>query len=150
MDQVTIDLITHNPKDDKFAMILVAEGPWPDEDIVTKLRELQDRLYNCVFAAIDGQLAGLYPDSKGKDVVIRIDCFDTSVDEAADFFARFSKHIMKSEEIQDDLRAKAFVSSLSFEYSRGTLKEGEPIGSSPTRIRRASHPRVGHSTRGIE
>lgn len=124
MDQVTIDLITHNPRDDRFSLILVEEGPWPDEDIVVKLRELQDRLYNCVFAAIDGQLADLYPDSKGKDVVIRLDCFDTPADEVADFFDRFSKHIMKSEKIQNDLRANAFVKSLSFEYSRGTIKEG--------------------------
>ena len=124
MDEVTIDLITHNPKDDKYAMILVEEGPWPDEDIVTKLHELQDRLYNCVFAAIDGQLASLYPDSKGKDVVIRLDCFNIPTDDVVDFFDRFSKHIMNSEKIQNDLRTKDFVKSLSFEYSRGTLKEG--------------------------
>jgi hypothetical protein len=122
MNHVTIDLITHRPKDDKYEMILVEEGPWPDGEIIPKLRELQERLYNYVDVAVDGQLASKYPDSKGKGVVIRLECYDTPEDVLANFYDRFSKHVMNSPEIQEDIRSKLFIKSLEFEYSRGTLQ----------------------------
>lgn len=122
MNQVTIDLITHRPKDDKFEMVLVVEGPWPDGEIIPRLRELQERLYNYVDVAVDGQLASKYPASKGKGVVIRLDCYDTPENVVANFYDRFSKHIMNSEAIQQDIKTKAFIKSLEFEYSRGTLQ----------------------------
>ena len=104
-------------------MILIEEGPWLDDEIISKLEGLQERLYNYVDVAVNGHLAEKYPGSKGKGVVIRLDCYDTPEKAVKEFYDRFTKYIASAEEIQRDIRNKAFIKSLEFEYSRGTLKE---------------------------
>ena len=119
--RVTIDLVTYKPDTDKFIIVLVEEGPWAENQVRDNLERLQDRLYNCVDVAVDGHLATKYPDSRGKGVVIRLDCYDTPETEVESFFSRFTGHIRQSDEIQHDIVAKGFVASLEFEYNRRTL-----------------------------
>jgi hypothetical protein len=71
--RLTIDLVTDRPTDGAFILVLVEEGPWDPDETDVQLRRIQDRLYDCVDAAVDGHLAGKYPDSRGKPVVIRLD-----------------------------------------------------------------------------
>ena len=51
MGEITVDFIAKDP----WQMVLVEEGPW--EDVPAHLAKLQHRLYSCLDAAIDGQLA---------------------------------------------------------------------------------------------
>jgi hypothetical protein len=120
----TVDLITNRPSDGAFILVLVEEGPWDADETELQLRRLQDRLYDCVDTAIDGHLAAKYPDSRGKPVVIRVDCYDTPDQPLRDFIERFSEHIVKSEEVQRDLASQGFVRSLSVEYNR-PIAEGQ-------------------------
>ena len=121
--EVKIDVIGEMP-DGSWVMILVEEGPWPDDEITSNLRRIQERFHNCVDVAVDGHLARLYPKSKGKPAVVRLDCYDTPDAPVREFVHRFAAHIHDAAEIQRDLRAKRFVASLRFEYSWDTLQGG--------------------------
>lgn len=114
--QLTIDLVTERPSDGSFILVLVEEGPWKTAEIPAHLQRIQARLYDCVDAAIDGHLVKKYPDSRGKPVVIRLNCFDTPNTSVRELITRFAESIRESEEVQRDLIAQGFVSSLSFEY----------------------------------
>jgi hypothetical protein len=56
-------------------MVLVEQGPWAGP-IANEMRRLQDRLYGTLDAAIDGQLAEQFPESKGKQSLSN--CTDTT------------------------------------------------------------------------
>ncbi len=102
---------------------MVEEGPWDEDKLDEELDRVQDRLYDGVDIAVDGHLASKYPDSKGKPVVIRLDCYETPREPVEEFFQAFAEHIEESEEIQADLRHKGFVGSLGFEYSWKEVKD---------------------------
>jgi hypothetical protein len=122
MGRVTIDVVTYDSAADSFKMVLVEEGPWESGATEEHLRALQQRLYDCVDAAIDGHLAGEFPDSRGKDVVIQLDCYDTPDEAVSIFFGRFRDHVSGSSEIQADIKRQGFVRSLRLEYNRCSLK----------------------------
>jgi hypothetical protein len=121
---LTIDLVTERP-DGAYVLVLVEHGPWALDATQAHLRRIQDRLYDCVDAAVDGHLAGKYPDSRGRPVVIRLDCFDTPDGPVRDFMERFGEAIANSEQVLRDLTAQGFVRSLGFEYNRRTLGGGD-------------------------
>ena len=52
---------------------------------------MQDRLYNCVDVALDGGLWRLYPDSFGKPVAVRLDCYNVPELAIRGFFHGFPK-----------------------------------------------------------
>jgi hypothetical protein len=102
-------------------MVLVEEGPWETSEVENRLRQLQERLYGYVDIAVDGHLANLYPDSKGKRITIRLNCYDTPEESVKEFFERFANHVKQWDEVQREIKRLGFVNSLEFEYSRGTL-----------------------------
>ena len=118
---VTIDLVTERPSDGAFILVLVEEGPWADDDVPAQLRRIQERLYDCVDAAVDGHLAQRYPDSRGKPAVIRLDCYDIPDSPMRKFVTGFAESIRDSQEVQRDLLAQGFVKSLGFEYNNRRL-----------------------------
>jgi hypothetical protein len=75
MPSATIDIFTETPQTGEFALIIVEDGPWPDEnsDWSNCLSRIQSRIYNAMDIAIDGHLAAKYPDAKGRRVRIQID-----------------------------------------------------------------------------
>ena len=121
--RLTIDLVTERPSDGAFILVLIEEGPWDPAETEAQLRRIQDRLYDCIDAAVDGHLVAQYPDSCGKPVVIRLDCYDTPGQPVRDFMTRFAEAIANSEEIQRDLVDQGFVQSIGFEFNQRTLKE---------------------------
>jgi 2'-5' RNA ligase len=124
----TIDLITTR-SDGTFILCVVEQGPWANDSVKEELRRLQERLYDCVDVAVDGHLASKYPDSRGKAVVVRLDCYGISKAAVGPFFERFVKHVQQSTEIQNDLRNNGFISSLEFAFSCRELEsEGERPG----------------------
>ncbi len=114
MSVLNIDLITETPETGAFNLILVEEGPWPSGSEESQLRRLQDRLYDCVDAAVDGHIAERYPQSRGRPIVIRLDAYDLPVSVVEPFFRRFSDHVQASAEIAEAVRAGGYVKSLSF------------------------------------
>jgi hypothetical protein len=120
--RLTIDLVTERPSDGAWILVLVEEGPWEPDGFHVQLRRIQDRLNGCVDAAVDGHLVARYPDSKGKPVVIRLECYDTPDEPIRDFLARFAKNIASSEEVQVGITTQGFVTSVTFEYHWRTLE----------------------------
>ena len=108
MSEVTIDFITRNP----WQMVLVEEGPWTD--VEENFRRLQDRLYSCVEAAIDGELARIYPESSGATVTIRLDGYSLPEPEAQDFFRAFSSSVLELPDYKASLAKSPHVSGIKF------------------------------------
>ena len=73
-------------------MVLVEQGPWsgPVED---HLHSLQARLYGCLEAALDGQVAAKFPQSKGLTFVIQVDCYDLPPSRIEDLVRAFEDGI---------------------------------------------------------
>ena len=115
--QVKIDLVTEHPDTGVFAVILVETGPWAPDTEQRELGRIQDRLYDCVDVAVDGQLAAKYPDSRGRPVRIQLDTYDIPETLVRPFFERFANHVANWPELQQDIVAKQNVKSLTFEYN---------------------------------
>lgn len=117
MPHVTVDFIAKGISPNQWAMVLVEEGPWPKGDLENQLRRVQDRLYGCIDAAIDGQLAEQSPESKGKTVTVRLDCYNVPQAEVKEFFERFSKQVLLLPDYREALKNSPFLASLSFEVT---------------------------------
>jgi hypothetical protein len=88
MSEVLIDFIAFDKARDACLMVLVEEA-WngTTED---HLRALQDRMFGCLEAALDGQLAEQFPEAAGKMIVVRIDCYDVPQSDVDEFVSRFA------------------------------------------------------------
>jgi len=117
MASVTVDFIAKGSDSDPWAMVLVEEGPWAKAEVEGQLQRIQDRLYGCIEAALEGQLAEQFPASKGKAVAVRLDCYNVPRTEVTEFFERFSRHALRLSGYEKALKSSAFVSSLSFEVT---------------------------------
>ena len=89
-------------------MVLVENGPWRGP-MDLYLRKLQERLYGCVDAALDGQLAERFPESAGKSVVIQLDCYDLPKDEVQAFFTAFAEGVFSIADYRVALAESRFV-----------------------------------------
>jgi hypothetical protein len=116
VEEVTVNFVTKLPQGG-FGMVLVEEGPWPHNEVEANLRRVQERLYNCVDAALDGQLAERFPESKGKPLVIRLDAYNLPEQELREFFALFAESVPRLPEYAAALAVSNFVGRMSFELS---------------------------------
>jgi hypothetical protein len=93
---VTIDFVAFDPELDAWLLVLVEPGPWTEATVERRLTALQSRLYGCLEAALEGQMAERFPESAGHKVIVRVDCYDcygTARDEVNAFVQRFSTGI---------------------------------------------------------
>jgi hypothetical protein len=95
-------------------MVLVENGPWIGP-VGVHLSALQTRLYDCIDAALQGQLAVKFPQSKGKRVVIQVDCYNVQRDEVEPFFDRFTSGVFSVGDYKDATDGNQFVSQIAFE-----------------------------------
>ena len=109
----TIDLVTYDPKRDAHILVAVEQG----DGSTDCLRRLQERLHDYVEIAVDGFLAEKYPESKGKSVVIRLDCYDVPREICEQFFFRFAEHIHASPEIQAAIAKHRHIKDIDFEFN---------------------------------
>ena len=114
MKSVTVDFIAGDPDLSLWQLVLVEQGPWSVESIADNLRRVQTRLYGCLDAALDGQLATQYPDSVSKPLVIRLDGYDLPDNDVRAFFERFSTGIFEMPCYKQALSSNSFVSAVSF------------------------------------
>ncbi|MGH1556991.1 DUF6572 domain-containing protein [Caulobacter segnis] len=94
MSNVTVNFIAFDKARDAYLMVLVEEN-WTRE-AEDHLRALQDRMFGCLEAALDGQLAEQFPESIGKTIVVRIDCYDVPQREVDEFVTRFAAGVLDS------------------------------------------------------
>jgi hypothetical protein len=112
----TVDFIARGSTPEEWKMVLVESGPWHGP-IDSHLRNLQERLYGCVDAALDGQLAGQFPESAGKSVVIQLDCYNLPKDEVQAFFTAFAKGVFSIADYRVALAESQFVEGISFDVT---------------------------------
>ena len=116
-DKTTIvDFIARGDTDDEWRMVLVEEGPWLGP-VADQLHRIQERLYACIDAAIDGHLAEKFPESKGKNIVLRLDCYNLPRDEVAEFFNKFSSGVFLMRDYAKSLRESKNVRKFRFELN---------------------------------
>jgi hypothetical protein len=113
---VLVDFVAWTDTEDEWRMVLVEQGPW-SESIDIELRRLQNRLYECMDAAIDGKLAIKFPKTIGKRIIIQIDCYNVPIIEVKEFFDRFSNGVFKLADYSEAIKNSKFVSNIGFEIN---------------------------------
>ena len=115
---VTIDFVAFDDDLDACLLVLVEEGPWagPIDD---HLRVLQDRIYGCLEAALDGQVAEKFPKAKGMKVIVRIDCYNVQREDVDDFVKRFSEGVQELPEFSPT--SSPWVQSFEIEVNHDTI-----------------------------
>jgi len=111
-----VDFVARGSSPDEWRMVLVEHGPWAGS-IDDQLRRVQERLYGCVDAALDGQLAESFPESSGKKIVIQLDCYNLPEADVGEFFDRFSKGVFAVSDYCDALKKSKFVADISFQIT---------------------------------
>jgi hypothetical protein len=109
-----VDFVARGDTPDEWRIVLVEEGPWTGS-IEAQLHRLQDRLYGAIDAALDGKLAEQFPESKGKNVVIRLDGYNLPKSEVTDFFDRFSEGALLIPDYKRALNENQFIKSIRFQ-----------------------------------
>jgi hypothetical protein len=115
MGKVTVNFVAQSKDKSRWLMVLVEQGPWRADEVEVQLRRVQDRLYNCIEAAIDGKLAEQFPASHGEPVTIQVDFYDVPEQPVRAFFERFSERALQQPSYGQALEASEFVESITFE-----------------------------------
>ena len=115
---VTVDFVAFDDERDTCLLVLVEEGPWTGS-LDDHLRLLQERLYGCLEAALDGQVAENFPKAAGKSVVVRVDCYDLPVGELNDFVERFAAGVRQLPDYSPE--TSPWVRSFEFEVNHEKL-----------------------------
>lgn len=120
MSKVTIDFVAFDDDRDACLLVLVEEnwtGPVDDH-----LRALQSRLYGCLNAVLDGDLAEKFPTSEGRLIILRVDCYDLPVEPINEFVERFEAGVARMPDYSAE--ASPYVRSFGFEVHHDTLAPG--------------------------
>lgn len=111
-----VDFIAKGDSTDTWKMVLVEQGPWPGS-LNEQLRRIQDRMYGCIDAALDGQLSERFPETKDKNIIIQLDCYNVPRAEVEEFFSRFASGVFALDDYRSALSNNRFVKSIDFEVS---------------------------------
>jgi hypothetical protein len=109
-----VDFVAKGKTTNVWRIILVEQGPWERNEITAELTRIQNRLYDCVDAAIDGQLARKYPESYGKIIQIEVDGYNLPEHEFSEFFDCFTNNIFQIQDYKLALKESEFISDISF------------------------------------
>jgi hypothetical protein len=109
----TVDFVAKDASSNVWKMVLVESGPWTGL-VDDHLRALQGRLYDCIDAALDGQLAEKFPESKGMRLVVQVDCYNVPRDAVEPFFNQFSAGVFTAGGYKGVTRKSPYVSSIAF------------------------------------
>jgi hypothetical protein len=115
---VTVDFVAFDDERDACLLVLVEQGPWaaPIDDY---LQALQHRLYGCLEAALDGQVAQSFPKAANKNIVIRVDCYGVPQDEVDSFVERFAEGVRTMPDYQPS--SSEWVRSFDFEVTHDQI-----------------------------
>ena len=116
-EHVTIvDFVARGEAEDEWKMVLVEQGPWTGL-IDDQLKRLQERLYGTIDAALEGQLAEQFPESKGKKLIVQLDAYNVPRAEVSEFFDRFSGGVLSTPDYRQALKNNLFVKGITFELN---------------------------------
>jgi hypothetical protein len=124
MVEVTVDFVARCQPHGGWALVLVEEGPWGREVVSAHLSRLQERLYGCLDAALDGAVAARYPESQGKALVIRVNAFNVPEPEMREFFRKFADGVPTLPDYASALASQRFFPSISFELNVADIRHG--------------------------
>lgn len=110
-----VDFVAKGGAPGEWKMVLV-EGPWRGS-IDDQLHRVQERMFGCIDAALDGQLAERFPESRGGRVTVQLDCYNVPRDEVEAFFQRFSSGVFFVGDYRQALAASEFVQGIGFEVN---------------------------------
>jgi hypothetical protein len=113
MSNITVDFVAFDDDRDACLLVLVVEG-W-GECVEDHLSLLQERFYGCMNAALDGQVADLFPKSQAPTIVIQVDCYDLPVEPIDDFVRRFSSGVFEMSDYSPE--GSPFVRAFQFEVN---------------------------------
>ena len=116
-EEFVIDFVARGETPGQWRLVLVEKGPWPDPTLA--LTRLQDRLYNCVEAILDGQVAAQFPESSGAPIVIQVDCYAVPEPEVAAFFTAFSEGVFQLPDFKAALEHTPHAASIGFSINFG-------------------------------
>jgi hypothetical protein len=116
MAEVTVDFVARCQPHGGWALVLVEEGPW-GRDVSGHLSRVQERLYGCLDAALEGAVTARYPESQGKPLVIRLNAFNVPEPEVRKFFQKFSDGVPALPDYAVALASQHFFPSISFELN---------------------------------
>jgi hypothetical protein len=115
---VTIDFVAFDDEQDACLLVLVEEGPWTGP-IDGHLRALQDRLYGCLEAALDGQVAEGFPRAASKKIIVRVDCYNIPREDVDAFMERFSEGVRDMPDYSPS--SSPWVRSFEFEVNHDSI-----------------------------
>lgn len=121
MPDTVVDFVARDPDSDAWRVVLVEEGPWLGA-IENELSRLQERLYGCIDAILDGQLAKKYPESRGRKVQIRVDCYDLPKEAVSGFFERFASGVLQLPDYAAAYENNDYVTTIGFEIHFDSVK----------------------------
>ena len=122
MNQVSVNFVAFDEERDCCLMVLV-EGPWAGT-IEDHLHELQERMFGCLDAALDGQLAEQFPAAQGKTVIVRVDCYDVPQVDVQAFVDRFAEGVAGLPDYST--ASSPYVRRCMFEVNFDALTDNEP------------------------
>jgi hypothetical protein len=111
-----VDFVARGNSADEWRLVLVEQGPWQGSSDV-QLHRLQNRLYECIDAALDGQVAAKFPSSLGKRLIIQVDGYGLPDNEASAFFARFTEGVIETDDYKAAMSNNRFVATIEFELN---------------------------------
>lgn len=117
MNSVTVDFVARGEDPQTWKLVLVEQGPWSEAEIQAQLRRVQERLYNCLDAALDGQVATRFPESLGGQITIRLDGYGLPEEEVRSFFEAFAKQVLQLPDYASALASTQNVGGIDFELS---------------------------------
>jgi hypothetical protein len=71
-EPTVIDLVTHDPSQDEYKLIMIEERPWSDAP--EQLAQLSDKINNYAMFVLDEGLLRAYPETAGHPVCLQLDC----------------------------------------------------------------------------
>ena len=93
MKQGVIDLVTHDPKTDEYALIMVETRNWDGGR--AQLDQLQAKVNSYLDFVLSGEFIRKYPEAAGKRIRFQLDCPAPPSGEAADFLQRLEAALRK-------------------------------------------------------
>lgn len=120
--EIVIDFVSRTDDPEVWKIVLVEEGPW--RDVTAELRRVQNRLYNCIDGALDGQLAAKFPEANGKTIVLQLDGYNLPGEAIQTFWNAFSSGVMQLPDYAQALQTSSHVKAFAFELNLQMIESG--------------------------
>lgn len=121
-DVTVIDFIARTDDPGVWKIVLVEEGPW--RDVTAELQRVQNRLYDCIDGALDGQLAAKFPEADGKTIILQLDGYNLPEDAVQTFWNAFSSGVMQEPDYAQALQISSHVKAFAFELNLRMVESG--------------------------